>query len=345
MAQTMREPGTPIENSVRESPWEWNFFMLTRELDRYFGKQNPNMERTGFSYKIEKEPVQFRQKPTLAFPPSDVAEYTPSNNEAIAQLAVHCFGLLGCNGPMPLFLTEYVFKRTYQHKDDALKDFLDIFHHRMISLYYRAWAVNQITVNREWKEDPFSDYIGSLINLKGTGDNGTTVQGDKIPKDARLFYSGRLIQKDMNVEGLCAILSGYFNTRVLMEQFTGQWISIPLSDQCRLGESEETGLMGKTCIIGKRIFDINQKFRLVIGPMSLDLYQKLVPGEKGFSHLKSWVDNYVGMSFDWDLQLILKAEEIPDFKTDKQIRLGYTSWFKKRKDQEDADNLILSGNR
>ncbi|WP_020586524.1 type VI secretion system baseplate subunit TssG [Desulfobacter curvatus] len=341
MAQTKLKSEIELEESISAAPWEWNFFLLIRELDRFFDKKDQETEPTGFSYKVRKEALRFRQKPSLAFPPSDVAGYRPGNDDQAAEMMVNCFGLLGCNGPMPLFLTEYVFERSYQHKDHALRNFLDIFHHRMISLYYRAWAINQITVNRDWQKDPFSDYIGALINIKGK----TRATVDDIPKDARLYYSGRLIQKDMNVEGLCAILKGYFGTRVLMEQFTGQWIPIPRPDRFRLAESEDTGLMGQTCIIGRRIWDVNQKFRLVLGPMKLELYEKMVPGSKGFSHLKSWVDNYVGMSFDWDVQLILSADEIPDFTADKKIKLGYTSWFKKRKDQKDADNLILSGNR
>ncbi len=341
MAQAKLKSGTQLEQALASAPYEWNFFGLVRELDRYFAALDPEGDRTGFAYKTKTEPLRFRQKPTLAFPPSDVAGFRPKEGERMAELTVHCFGLLGCNGPMPLFLTEYVFQRGHQHKDHAIRNFLDMFHHRMICLYYRAWAINQITVNRDWNEDPFSGYIGSLISIK----SGKDSRPDEVPKDARLYYSGRLIQRDMNVEGLCAVLSGYFGTPVRMEQFTGQWIPIPFQDQFRAGESEHTGLMGKTCIIGRRIWDINQKFRLVLGPMKLSLYEKLAPDSRGFAHLKNWVDNYVGMSFDWDVQLILKAEEIPDFTANKKIRLGYTGWFKKRKDQKDADDLTISGSR
>lgn len=344
MAQTKRKSGIELEKAIGSAPYDWNFFGLVRELDRHFRQQNMAVERTGFSYKIKTDALRFRQSPSLAFPPSDVAGYRPGNPEDPSELTVHCFGLLGCSGPMPLFLTEYVFKRVNHHKDHALKDFLDIFHHRMISMYYRAWAINQIAVNRDWEEDPFSGYLESLIQNRGTACDRT----DDISNDARLYYSGRLIQKEMNGEGLCAILSDYFNTSVKMEQFTGQWISIPNEDQFRLGKSEDTGLIGQTCIVGRRVWDINQKFKLILGPMKLKSYEKLVPGSRGFAHLKAWIDSYVGMSFDWDVQLILKGEEIPDFTVDKKIRLGFTSWIKKgtdHKDIKDVDDLTISGNR
>ncbi len=341
MAQTKRKSNTEIENEVKIAPWEWNFFSLVRELDRHFKGQGRTVDPTGFSHKAKTDGLRFRQSASLAFPASDVAGFLPGNMENLPELSVHCFGLLGCNGPMPLFLTEYVFERIKHHKDNALKNFLDMFHHRMISLYYRAWAINQITVNRDWEQDPFAGYIGSLINIKGKSNGGT----DDVPRDARLYYSGRMIQKEMNAEGICAILNDYFDTPVKMEQFTGQWITIPRKDQFRLGESEDTGVMGRTCIMGSRAWDINQKFKLVMGPMPLRTYRKIVPGTKGFTHLKAWIDSYVGMSFDWDVQLILKKEEIPPFTADNQIRLGYTSWFRKRKHQKDADDLTLSGNR
>jgi len=341
MAQTKRKSGIELEKTIGSTPYDWNFFGLVRELDRYFRQQSRGVESTGFSYKVKSDALRFRQSHSLAFPPSDVAAYQPGDPNTPSELTVHCFGLLGCSGPMPLFLTEYVFKRVHHHKDHALKNFLDIFHHRMISLYYRAWAINQITVNRDWEDDPFSGYLGSLINASGKA----YTQTDEISNDARIYYSGRLIQKNMNSEGLCAILSDYFDTPVKMEQFTGQWISIPHEDQCRLGESENTGLLGKTGIVGRRIWDINQKFKLILGPMNLASYEKMVPGSRGFAHLKAWIDSYVGMSFDWDVQLVLKAEEVPDFTVNQKIQLGYTSWIKKRKDQKDADDLMISGNR
>ncbi len=167
MAQTKRKSGAELEKAISSAPYNWNFFGLVRELDRHFRQQDRDLDRTGFSYKIKNDALRFRQLPSLAFPPSDVAGYRPGNHEESAELMVHCFGLLGCNGPMPLFLTEYVFKREHHHKDHTLKDFFDIFHHRMISLYYRAWAINQIAVNKDWQEDPFSFYIGSLINISG----------------------------------------------------------------------------------------------------------------------------------------------------------------------------------
>ncbi len=79
------------------------------------------------------------------------------------RLQVRLFGLLGPNGPLPLHITEYARERLRHANDPTLSRFLDLFHHRFLTLFYRAWAQAQPHVNRDRpRDDRFAVYVGSL---------------------------------------------------------------------------------------------------------------------------------------------------------------------------------------
>ena len=337
MAHAKRNPGADVAALFEEGAHGWNFFALVRHLEASAGAGGSGGEGLGHTQHPADDPVRFRQELTLAFPPAEVSGYAPRRGELPPALSIFCFGLLGCGGPMPLGFSEYLLERVRHHGDHALKNFLDMFHHRMISLYYRSWAKNQQTVSFERSDDPIGRHIGSLV---GRG-NASARPSDGIPGAARLFFAGRLIHPTVNAEGLAAILSGYFRTPARITQFIPQWIEIPETDRCRLGESEETGTLAESWILGARIRDRQQKFRITLGPMGYDRYRKLTPGSRGFAHLAEWLRGYVGLNLDWEVRLVLKAEEVPPLKAGSGVRLGYTTWMRREPRGKDADDLVL----
>ena len=67
------------------------------------------------------------------------------------------FGLFGPHGPMPMHVTELARERLRAHQDPTLARFSDIFHHRLLALFYRSWAQNQPTVQHDRpKNDRFA---------------------------------------------------------------------------------------------------------------------------------------------------------------------------------------------
>ncbi|MBF0235357.1 MAG: type VI secretion system baseplate subunit TssG [Desulfamplus sp.] len=353
MAIKKRDPGTDvdIENLFKtDNCYTWNFFLLLRYIDslqnnkannkvnnKANNKDKTNSHKIGYTQHPADDLVRFVQEATLTFPPTQVAKFHPEKMGMPPKLSVFCFGLLGCNGPMPLHFTEYIFKRVRHHKDNTLKNFIDMFHHRMISMYYRSWAVSQQAVSFESNDDPIGEYIGSLIG-RGTENSNRL---DIVPRTARLYYSGRLMHPTMNAEGLCAILSDYFGVAAHIEQYVGQWLTIPEENRWYIGKSKHTGSLGQNCVVGKRVWDCQHKFRVVLGPMKRFTYNRLVPGNTGFDLLKAWIKSYVGLLFDWEVQLVLLADEVPELKPNKTIQLGYTSWLRNKKHKDDAGDLLL----
>jgi len=324
---------TLIKN-LRDRPYEFDFFQAVRRLECI----NSALPRIGHSRRPQDDPVWFCQKVSLAFAPSTIAAYCEATDQDAAKMTVNFFGLLGQGGPMPLAITEYVYDRLQNHKDKTLATFLDIFHHRMISLFYRAWACNQQSVSYDRKEeDRFAVYIGSLF---GIGDDSFRDR-DALPDVAKLHYSGRLVCQTRNVEGLKEILEDYFGITVEIQQFVGQWIDLPQNYLCRLGSSSENAKLGSTLVLGNHFWECEQKFRIKFGPMDLPQYQRFLPGSDSIQRLIAWIKNYVGDEFLWEVQLILRASKVPVTCLGKMGKLGWTSWLGSMKSRKNADDLVL----
>ncbi len=323
-----------LTEALLERPYDFDFFQAVRRLEC----AHPDRSRVGHSQRPQDDPVRFCQNVSLAFTPSAIDAYSEAADEHPARMVVNFFGLLGTNGPMPLPITEYVYDRLHNHRDKTLASFLDIFNHRMISLFYRAWACNQQSASHDRKEeDRFAVYIGSLFGI-GTG---SFRNRDEVPDVGKLHYSGRLVCQTNNAEGLREILQDYFGIMVEIQQFVGQWINLPQEHRCRLGESPANAKLGATLVIGSRFWECQQKFRIRFGPMNFSDYRRMLPGGDSIRRFIAWVRNYDGDELSWELQLILSAPEVPSTCLGKMGQLGWSTWLSSKKFEKDADDLVL----
>ena len=94
-------------------------------------------------------------------------------------------------------------------------------------------------------------------------------------------------------------------------------------------------------ILGARFWDSQLSFRMRFGPMSLPDYERMLPKGDSFERLDDWILNYCGQHFFWDVQLVLRAEEVPATRLGQFGRLGWTTWLKTKAFAHDADQLIL----
>jgi type VI secretion system protein ImpH len=324
----------PILRRLVESPASFDFFQAVRLLECAFADR----PRVGADNRAARDVVRFGQVPSLAFAPATVAGFEPGPDGRPPKLSVNFLGLLGPNGPMPLHFTAYVWERLRSQRDPVLTRFLDLFHHRMIALFYRAWAQHQQTVGHDRPGgDRFSVYVGSLIGIGVE----SLMRRDAVGDVAKLHFSGRLLCQTKHAEGLRAILSDYFSVPVEIRQFVGQWVELPEDSRCLLGQSPDTGTLGSTAIVGRRMWDVQQKFRIRLGPVGMDDYQKMLPGGESLKRLVAWVRSYVGDEFAWDLQLVLKRDEVPAVKLGQSGGLGWATWLHAAPPKRDADDLVL----
>ena len=146
---------------LREAPYEHDLFALLRWIDARAGAAQP-LGRTAHP---AEEPVRLAQQASLAFAPASVAGLREPEGRA-PQLSMYGFGLFGPNGPLPLHLTEYARERERMAADPTLVAFADLFHHRLITLFYRAWADSQVTTTLDRPgEARFDAHLASLLGM------------------------------------------------------------------------------------------------------------------------------------------------------------------------------------
>ncbi len=320
--------------ALRRAPHAFHFFQVLRRLECLY-RDRP---RLGKSIRLADDPVRLAQEPSLAFAPATLAAFKPGGDGQPPRLSEYFFGLFGPNGPLPTHLTEYVRDRVRNHGDHTFARFADIFHHRMLCLFYRAWADAQPTVSFDRPENErFQVYVGAPFGLGMP----SLWNRDAAPDLAKFHYAGRLACQTRNAEGLQAILADFFKLPVAIETFVGHWLTLSAASRCRLGETPTTGLLGATAVIGERVWDCQYKFRIVMGPMGLDEFQRLLPGSDSLQRLIAWVRNYVGDELLWDFNPILKREEVPPLVLGEGTRLGWTTWLTSRPLERVADDLKL----
>lgn len=317
-------------------PYRFDFFQAVRLLERIYPERQPVGRADAAPHD---EVVRFRTRPTLAFPPSQVYSITPpaANGHAAhegekmkqspGEMTVAFMGLTGPLGVLPHFYTELLAERK-RSKDSVLWEFLDLFNHRLISFFYRAWEKYRFPVSYERdRSDAFTEY---LFNLVGMG--GREIRGNNkyLPREIFIYYGGLIAQRPHSASAVEAILSDYFKVEARVRQFAGQWLKLEEEDLTRLGSANHA--LGLTTIVGRRVWDDQSKFRLRLGPMSLEEFKGFLPSGKLFKTLAALVRFLVGEEFDFDVQLLLDAKELPfcrlTSEVDEQPRLGWTSWLK-----------------
>ena len=283
---TLREAVDALLADVTKQPWAYDFFALMRRLDAL----HPGAPRTGSALRPGQEPWRLTQVPELDFAPAAIAALERPV-AAPPRLGVRFLGLLGPQGPMPLHFTEYVRDRLQHHGDRALAHFLDLFHHRLLSLFYRAWAQAQPVVHRDRPRD--NRYAAWLRAAAGLPPG----IGGVLPPDALTFQAGLLASRSRHPEAMLKVLRSYF------------------------------GLPVAFALTGDKVWDRQYRFRLHLGPLTAAQYRAFLPGGQAWPALQEWVRLLAGPTLRWDAQLVLAANERPEPRLGRVVQLGLTAWL------------------
>ncbi len=336
MAGTDRNQNSAVSamEMLEKEPYRFGFYAALRELE-CLNKIRP---RIGYAARPVDDPIRLGQTPSMQFAPSTISSFS-SKAGAAHRLKVFFFGLFGPNGPLPLHLTEYTLNRLRDAKDSTLADFADMFHHRLLCLFYRAWADKEPVVQFDRPEnDRFSFYLGSLLGIGLS----SLRNRDEIPDQTKHHFVSHFGCHTKHSEGLISILQDFFQVPASIREFIGEWLTIPKTSYCLLNNDPTTGQLGMSAIIGVKSWQCQHKFRIILGPLTLNEYEDFLPTGIRLKKLLGIVKNYLGLEFNWDLNLILKKEEVPLMQLGKYGRLGWTTWLPAANRITDANDLYLA---
>jgi type VI secretion system protein ImpH len=325
----------PLREMLETAPCSVRFFQAVRLMERLYPKRNP----VGLFVSPSTEVVQFSSFPTLAFPASEIQDLELGNKDQ-PLMSVNFMGLSAAIGVLPHAYTEFLLERA-RAKDRSPADFFDIFNHRIISLFYRAWQKYRFYIAFERTGENDDLVSARLLDLIGLGTTSMTHRMG-IEDQACLYYDGLLSQRRPTAQGLRQLLEDYFEVPVNVEQFTGTWRRLLPQNRTALAETgsfcEQLGL---GTIVGDEVFDQHGAVTIRLGPLSFSRYQDFLPGARGCTELREWLRFYSNREFDFVIRLILERCEVPQMNLgeDGQAapRLGLISWIRNQPLNRDPD--------
>ncbi len=332
------DPGldeSPIERTLREDPCSFEFFQAVTLL-HWLRKGLP----VGRFSNPEDEAVHFRANNRLVFPASQIQNLEYHQNSP-AQMTVNFMGLTGHMGVLPYSYTEMILERL-KEKDSSFASFLNIFNHRMVSLFYRAWEKYRFPVTYYLgEEDRFTHHLFDLIGMGTPG----LLHRQAAPDLALLHYVGMLGQQSRSAAALEQILGDYFDVPVEVEQFAGAWYRLDASTLSRMNEGESIPeQLGTGAIVGDEVWDQQSRVCIKLGPLTLSRYQDFLPGGDAFEPLKALTKFFSNDELDFEVQLIMKRDEVPQCEVGSEgegPRLGWVSWLKSQPLSRDPEDTIL----
>jgi type VI secretion system protein ImpH len=260
---------------------------------------------------------------------------------------VNFMGLVGASGTLPPSYTEMMLQYL-RNKDTALQEFLRIFEHRSIQLFYRAWKKYSFPVNFEQAAltHDGSDVEKLLLSLIGARPSRDHQQ---VPENLTLFYGGHFYAKSRNAVALQQILSDYFQVGIEVVQFQGEWIGLEQGTRSKLGAGtlgSANNCLGINLLAGARVWQCQHKFRVIVGPLSQQELSDFLPGSpnKTFIKLCNVIRRFVDAHLIFDVQLRLKRDEVPilTLNTKNPSQLGFNSWLFKNKFTDDVSDVVVN---
>lgn len=320
---------------AREFPWLHGFMPLMRHI----AAVNSDRPRVGLSPRPQDEMFRLGQQASLTFAPREIAEVAWRDGRPLIRLLG--LGMLGPNGPLPLHFTEMVRDRRESRRDGTLGNFLDVFHHRYLAHLYRAWAQSQAAAGLDRADaETFTPYVARLA-----GDDPAELDHSPLPAHARWASAAHRVREARNPDGLVATLSRYFGVEVKMQEYVLHWIGVEAEDTCRLGKPRMSSMLGQGALAGEVAPDRQQKFKLIIGPLSLDRYLRFTPqgGADGedMRALVEWVRAFVGYEYVWEAQLVVQRDAAAPTRLGGDERLGWSTWMGRAITYEDVTGMIF----
>ena len=345
--RALNERHSRLFDALAREPWAHDFFALLRQIEGL----SRHLPRLGSALRPSAEPVRLGQDPELDFAPAAVMSFRAGANTP-PRIGVRFLGLFGPMGPLPLHLTEYARDRLRNHGDATFARFADVFHHRTLLLFYRAWAQAQPAVQADRAaDDRFAKWVSALF---GQGP-APFRQADSVPDAAKRHVSGHLARPTRNPESITKVLRQYFSVPIRVEPYVGHWMPLRMEDRSRLGGvgARRTASLGVSAVPGGKVWDRQYKLRLHIGPLTHAQYRRFLPGQSSLTALRDWMRQLVGFETLWDVCLVLAGPEVPALAAGQPAAgspappnaLGWDTWLGRRGPHPDSGSLVLNPSR
>lgn len=339
MARPVRHTTSAVKKSLKdllhEEADQFEFHALVKVLERL----NPQAIPLGEGAHPDKEAIRIKTKIGFDFPSTDIFSLDPTDT-AQMEMVTNFLNIAGIQGPLPTPYMQMLVDRDRQ-KDTAFHSFLDIFNHRIISIFHRIRKKYWIGVSAD---PPETTMMGRILKcLIGLGMLPKEDSRLKVLDRSLLYYAGLIWCIPHSRIAVERILTHYFNVPIKMEPFQGAWVKVPKDQQTVIGEGGKFNRLGKDCILGDRFWEQQASIKIHIGPIGIKEYINFLKPGKAYRALTILMAYLCGKDQDFTVNLILKKEEVPTVKLGQGMALHWTSWINRKGttwDEDDQQNTM-----
>lgn len=321
MATEERKPSDPVkaeasglfEALTAEAP-RTDFFALVGLLERLL----PAAARVGGDGPPQHERLRFRHDPSLGFPSGDVSGakivHVPGKAfgepaRDVVEITTTFLGLTGAVSPLPLYIPAEV---AHDNAGQNLQaSFLDIFHHRLISLFYRLFTRYEYA--RELTADCDDAWSRRVLTLAAPSYVDRT-RPSLIARHKLLALAPILVRRGRTARDLVLALEVALDIapgQVHVVQLAGGFV--PIDDAQRMRLAHDTAVLGRTAVIGSQAYERASRFRIQLGPMSVGEYPRYVDNGDRIALVREVVTLLVREPLDYDVELLLGNEALSGF--------------------------------
>ena len=342
VAGTYRDAGDDLSATVPD-PDVVEFFDFVRTRLEQARRSGSHAASIGGDANPAREAIRFGAAVGQRYVADEIvaARDTPAGRRDIA---VAFMGLTGPTAVLPDHYSEQVIDRR-RERDPALADFLDLFNHRALSHFWRAWAKYRLPVAFEADAgrlgDPFSRALKALAGLG--------VAGEAVPDEAVLAAAGAMARRVRSAGALRRLISGIYNLPVRVIELDGRWVRLNADDQTRLhaGNDDRPAFdaLGVDTVVGAAVWDVGSRFRVRIGPLGFDVFRSFFAANGPRAAINDTIRRAVGGNVDFTLQLVLRAADVPMLRLDDPATpaaLGQSTWLLAGASRSDRDEATLA---
>ena len=324
----MRDAKTDLKSEILENSTRFEFFEAARSL--LLITQNPP-DGPGESVNPQ---LRFRSSAAKNFPAGQVEKL--EQNEGMMELYTHVIGLFGPSGVLPHPDRDMV---SGGEPNVLMRDFLNIFNSRIITLFFHSWLTNRYDVGLELHrrdiyadEDAFSMILFSLCGMGLPSTRGQRLFSD----DVFASSAGHISRPIRTASSIQRCLHAQFGVEVEVVEFVEEKLHLPEPIRTRIGSLKGAhNALGDSAIVGESVPAFRQRFEVLLGPLDRDEFESLCPFDAEssdkvtqnfrFKRLVEMTRSILCRPLDFDVRLKVTPEAVVPARLG-QTRLGFDSW-------------------
>lgn len=322
MQTTQRRFKPAVIERLFAEPYRFEYFQAVRMLQLWL-KRHGSAEQG-----MVENFLRFQNSTRLSFPASEIEAIATEPREVrrdaralgaalragtlrYVRVTPTFMGLTGGNGALPAHYTERIAAHILYEKDEGPRAFLDTFSNRSLALFYAAWSKYRLEL--KYQVDGKDGFLPLLLSLAGLGNQSLRKRladdtGGGVRDESMGFFAAAMRQRPASASQIARVLADYFNVPFTAEQFIGCWYDVPREQQTMLGG--DNAVLGAGALSGARVWQRDLRLRLVIGPLARINFDAFLPGAVAARALKSLLTMLTGVSLEYEVQLVLRAEDV-----------------------------------